>query len=173
MDKEQGEQLPPVCAYIKKKVMPNSNLAKGIFAGLIAGIAATAAKTIWEDHFPVRSEDTPTPPALLANRISEQTGNGPLTDEETSSAETAVHIAFGVGTGALYGALAEEVPDTTAGFGLAFGTAFWVGTHGSVIPGMGLEPWPTKVDPRSYAVNEFLGHLVYGMTLEAVRRVMR
>lgn len=153
--------------------MPTSNLAKGLFAGLLAGIAATAAKTIWEDHFPVRDEDTPTPPAVLANRVSEQSGHGPLTEDEKATAETAIHVTFGVGMGMLYGALAEEVPETTAGFGLVFGTAFWAGTHGSVVPGLELEPYPTEVEPRSYAVNEYLGHLVYAMTLEAVRRVMR
>ncbi|WP_026231614.1 DUF1440 domain-containing protein [Neolewinella persica] len=158
---------------LSEKVMIPSNLPKTLFAGLLAGVAATAAKTMWEEHFPVRDKETPTPPAILANRISQQAGRGALTDEEITAAETAIHVAFGVGTGVLYGALAEEVPEMTAGFGLMFGTAFWAGTHGSVVPGLKLEPYPTEVEPRSYAVNEYLGHLVYGMTLEAVRRVMR
>lgn len=153
--------------------MPTPNLAKGLLAGLIAGAAATYAKTLWEEHFPVRDEDTPTPPALLANRISVQTGHGSLTDKEKAAYETAIHITFGVSTGAAYGMLAEDRPEVTAGLGIPFGTAFWLGTHASAVPALGLEPFPTNVEPRSYAVNEFLGHLVYGVTLEVVRRVVR
>ncbi|MEM1358216.1 MAG: DUF1440 domain-containing protein [Bacteroidota bacterium] len=145
------------------------NLLKGAVCGIVAGLAATIAKTVWEDYFPVRSPDTPTPPALIAQRIAERE----LTDTETKRAETTIHYTFGIGTGMAYATAAEVAPEITTGLGLPFGLAFYGGTHGSVVPAIGLEPWPTEVTPRSYAVNEFAGHFVYAATLEIVRRGVR
>jgi|AntRauTorckE5430_2_1112549.scaffolds.fasta_scaffold01628_3 uncharacterized membrane protein YagU involved in acid resistance len=149
--------------------MTPENLLKGAVCGLVAGLAATVAKTVWENYFPVRSADTPTPPAIIAQRVVDHQ----LTDEEIKQAETAIHYSFGVGIGVAYAAAAEVAPEVTAGLGMPFGLAFYVGTHGSVIPGLGLEPWPTEVKPTSYAVNEFAGHFVYAATLEIVRKGMR
>ena len=145
------------------------NALKGLFAGVLGGLVATYAKTIWEDHFPVRSVDTETPPALLAQRVTDRR----LSVPERQTAETAIHWTFGTVTGALYGAAAESLPAVAAGAGLPFGIAFWVGTHGTVVPAAGLEPFPTEVKPRQYAVNEFAGHLVYALALEVVRRGVR
>ncbi len=153
--------------------MRNTALLKGVVGGVIGGLVATVAKTIWEDYFPVRDSSTPTPPAIIAERASKAAGYGSLTDQETALAETGIHFAFGVGTGVAYGVLAEEVPEATTGGGTLFATAFYAGTHGSVVPGLNLEPWPWNVEPRDYAVNEFLGHLVYGLALEMTRRGVR
>lgn len=149
--------------------MTPENLLKGAVCGLAAGLAATIAKTVWEDYFPVRSATTPTPPAIIAQRVADRE----LTEEEIKQAETAIHYTFGVGIGAFYGAAAEVAPVITAGLGMPFGLAFYGGTHGSVVPGIGLEPWPTEVKPTAYAVNEFAGHFVYAATLEVVRRGIR
>lgn len=149
--------------------MTSENLLKGAVCGLVAGLAATIAKTVWEDYFPVRSADTPTPPAIIAQRVADRQ----LTDEEIKKAETAIHFTFGTGTGVAYAAAAEIVPEVAAGLGMPFGLAFYGGTHGSVVPGLGLEPWPTAVKPTAYAINEFAGHFVYAATLEIVRRGMR
>jgi putative membrane protein len=148
--------------------MTPENILKGALCGFVAGVAATIAKTVWEDYFPVRDEDTDTPPAIIAQRITERT----LSDEEKDRASMGIHVAFGVGTGVLYGASGEVVPEITSGLGAPFGLGFYTLTHGSVVPALDLEPWPTEVKP-AYAVNEFAGHFVYAFTLEAVRRGMR
>lgn len=140
-----------------------------MLAGLIAGAVATLAKTYWEENFPVRDEETDTPPAILAQRVSEKE----LTDDEEKTAETTIHWTFGTGAGAIYGMLAEESSLVSSGLGLPFGVVFWAMTHGSVVPALDLEPYPTEVEPQRYAVNEFAGHLVYGVTAEVVRRAVR
>ncbi|MCX8212239.1 MAG: putative membrane protein YagU involved in acid resistance [Neolewinella sp.] len=149
--------------------MTSENLFKGALCGIVAGFAATVAKTVWEDYFPVRSADTPTPPAIIAQRVA----NRELTDEEKAKASTAIHFTFGVGVGVAYAAAAEVAPKITASLGMPFGLAFYGGTHGSVVPALNLEPWPTEVKPMSYAINEFAGHFVYAATLELARRGMR
>ncbi|SEP57105.1 DUF1440 domain-containing protein [Neolewinella agarilytica] len=148
--------------------MTSENLLKGALCGFVAGVAATIAKTVWEDYFPVRDEDTDTPPAIIAQRITERT----LSDKEKDRASMGIHVTFGVGTGVLYGVSGEVVPEITSGLGAPFGLGFYALTHGSVVPALDLEPWPTEVKP-AYAVNEFAGHFVYALTLEAVRRGMR
>ena len=153
--------------------MKETDVLKGIFAGIIGGIAATYAKTVWEDNFPVRHKTTDSPPVKLAEKINENLGNKALTKKDKKQAESNIHWAFGTGTGALYGALVEENKGVAMGYGIPFGTAFWVATHGSTIPAMDLEPFPHEVKPRKFAWNEFAGHLVYGLTLEIVRRGVR
>ena len=131
-------------------------------------MAATAIKTVWEEYFPVRDEDAKTPPTVLAEEI---TGKE-LNDKEAEQTSLAIHGVFGVGTGAVYGGLAEVVPEVTIAAGLPFGVSFYALTHGSTVPAAGLEPWPTEVKPE-YARNEFVGHLVYALTLEVVRNGLR
>lgn len=148
--------------------MTPENILKGALCGFVAGVAATIAKTVWEDYFPVRDEDTASPPAKMAQQLTERT----LSDKEIDQASLGIHIAFGVGTGVLYGASGELVPEITSGLGMPFGMGFYALTHGSVVPALDLEPWPTEVEP-TYAINEFAGHFVYALTLEAIRLGMR
>lgn len=148
--------------------MTSQDLFKGALCGLVAGVAATAAKTVWEEYFPVRHGNTDPPPAIIAQQATERT----LTAKEKENASLAIHSVFGIGTGLVYGGAAEAAPFITSGLGLPFGLGFYGMTHGSVVPALGLEPWPTEVK-REYAANEFAGHLVYALTLELVRRGMR
>lgn len=152
--------------------MENDQIWKGLLAGALAGIAATAAKTLWESKFPVRSESTETPPLILANQIKTSIVNKPVQEENESIVENSIHWTFGTGTGAAYGVAAESLPMISSGLGLPFGIAFWLGTHGSIVPLANLEPFPTEVQ-MNYAVNEFAGHLVYGVVLELTRRAVR
>ena len=149
--------------------MQNQDMLKGLFAGLVGGIIATAAKTIWEDNFPVRDKETDSPPVKLAEKVMSHE----LTRQQKQTAEQSIHLTFGIGTGIFYGALAEEVPMATTALGIPFGLAFYAGTHGSIVPALELEPFPHQVKPEQYAINEFAGHLVYGAALEITRRGVR
>lgn len=149
--------------------MQKQDLLKGLIAGLAGGIIATAAKTIWEANFPVRDKKTDSPPVKLAEEIV----NHELTEKQKQSAEQSIHLAFGIGTGVFYGALSEEIPMATTALGVPFGLAFYALTHGSVVPALELEPFPYQVHPQQYAINEFAGHLVYGVALEVTRRGVR
>jgi len=82
-----------------------------------------------------------------------------------------VHYAFGAGVGAIYGALAERAPVVSAGLGLLFGAAVWLGAHVITVPALGLARPPAR-QPRAKAMQEFALHLLYGLTTDVVRRLL-
>jgi Protein of unknown function (DUF1440) len=95
-----------------------------------------------------------------------------LTKREKEKAGTAVHYAFGMGTGAVYGAAAELAPVLTSGAGLPFGTAVWLAADEGIVPLLGLSKSPTEY-PLSTHAYSLASHFVYGLTAELVRRAIR
>jgi len=106
------------------------------------------------------------------NAMSELVFDHHLTKSEKEKAGTAVHYAFGGGTGAIYGAVAEVLPVATVCEGTAFGAAVWLVADEAVVPALGLSRSPTEY-PASVHVYSFTAHLVYGLTTELVRRAVR
>jgi hypothetical protein len=92
--------------------------------------------------------------------------------EKKEIAGAAVHYAFGVATGGLYGAIAELKPATTAGAGLPFGAAVWLIADEIIVPALGLSKPLTEYPPSTHAYS-IASHLVYGLTTEIVRREVR
>ena len=148
------------------------NAWKGLAAGIIGGLAATALKTLWEEIAPVRAREEETPPAILADQANMELRGEHLDEEETTVAEQAIHWTFGTTTGAVYGLTAEATDAVTTGYGIPFGMLLWAGTHATTVPALGLEDNPIEKDPK-YALSEFAGHLLYGLTAEVVRRGVR
>jgi uncharacterized membrane protein YagU involved in acid resistance len=111
-------------------------------------------------------------PERLANAISVGLAGRELTDSEKETAGTALHYAYGVSMGALYGAAAELAPGVTAGAGLPFGATVWVTADEGVVPLLGLSKSPTEY-PLSIHAYALASHLVYGLTTEVVRRAVR
>lgn len=105
--------------------------------------------------------------------VSERVFGLELADRKKKElAGAAVHYAFGVATGGLYGAIAELKPATTAGAGLPFGAAVWLIADEIVVPALGLSKPPTEY-PLSTHAYALASHLVYGLTTEIVRREVR
>lgn len=111
-------------------------------------------------------------PERLANAVSVGLFDRELTKGEKDTAGTALHYAYGVSMGALYGAAAELAPDVTAGAGLPFGATVWVTADEGVVPLLGLSKSPTEY-PLSIHAYALASHLVYGLTTEVVRRAVR
>jgi uncharacterized membrane protein YagU involved in acid resistance len=72
----------------------------------------------------------------------------------------------------MYGASAETQPSTTAGAGVPFGTAVWLAADEVGLPLAGLSAPPTKY-PLSRHLTAFASHMVFGLTVEGVRRLLR
>ena len=107
-----------------------------------------------------------------ARAISEKVLGHQLKESEKRPAGAAVHYAFGTATGGLYGAVAEFAPKVTVGAGLPFGAAFWLVADETAVPLLGLSEGPTKY-PLSTHAYAFASHLVYGLSAEVTRRVVR
>ena len=129
------------------------SLAKGIAAGLAAGLVGVVAKTLAERMFAARSstEEKPRPELLNGDRIPWE---------------------FGAITGATYGALAEYYPAATAKEGAAFGMALETLTHEAPLPALGIS-LPVGSETMRERASELTSHVVYGLTVEFVRRVVR
>jgi putative membrane protein len=113
-----------------------------------------------------------TAPARLAQAIAVDVFGRELTKEEKETGGAIAHYAMGVASGALYGAVAEVLPEATTGFGLTFGAAVWAVADEGIVPALGLSKSATEY-PLSIHTYAFASHLVYGLTTEAVRRALR
>jgi putative membrane protein len=165
-------------------------IAKGMLAGLIGGLAGALAmnqfqavsrnvKDVWKHsaHQPEKpqpegrsEEDDAT--MKTADRIAVLVTDRHLTREQKEAAGPCVHYVFGALVGAVYGALAEMAPVVTKAGGTAYGTAVWLGGDEIGVAMLGLAAPPTEY-PLSVHANAFASHLVYGASLDLVRKGIR
>ena len=119
-----------------------------------------------------KDDEQDTAPARLANAISVGVFDHELTKHEKEIAGAAFHYAMGTTSGALYGAVAEVIPEVKTGAGLPFGAFVWLTVDEGLVPAVGLSKSPTAY-PLSIHAYSFASHLVYGLTAELVRRAVR
>lgn len=167
-------------------------LWKGFVSGLAAGLAGTAAMTLFQTGWskarkelrPSKrsgesknsdrqqsSEDEPST-VKVANKISGATLHRDLRKSEKEPASYAVHFAFGTVTGGIYGISSEYLRIARTGYGLLHGLGLWAGADATVLPAIGLSQ-PVTERSASELTYEILAHAVYGMSSEATRRFVR
>ena len=169
---------------------PRPSLWKGALAGLAGGLAGTLVKsraepllqTVGEQLFPPTRRETERPgadvtghadrmpPANMARAAADAAGVT-LRRGEALDSQEAIHWAFGTTAGVAYG-VAAELTDAEVGFGVPAAVALFGATHGSALPALGLQARPGRL-PTAWWVWEFGSHLVYGATVELVRRGVR
>lgn len=150
----------------RRKTQPA--LWRGALAGLIGGIAGSAAKLLVEKIIPPRAQDQKAPPVVLAEKVS---GHA-LAKPEREAAKLGMHWTFGPLAGAAYGAAVEFEPELTARHGAAFGMGLNGFTHKNLLPLLGLEA-PVKEQPKLERLSEVASHIVYGVVTETVRKFIR
>ena len=148
--------------------LQSRSFAKGLVAGLVGGLVATAAKSLAEKVYPPRTEGQPEPPEVLAEKIA---GHELSRSAKTVAAET-IHWGFGATAGAAYGVLAEYFPAATSKDGASFGMALEALTHEGALPAMGLSASPDEQTAREHT-SEMATHLIFGVVTETVRRFVR
>lgn len=189
--------------FIKQDKPQDSDILKGLVAGVVGGLVASVVmnqfQAMWQklaegetsahgaqsmqQGLPRRGagrilqekgKDNPDDDATerLSNFISEEVFDHDLTEREKDLAGTAFHYAYSVTSGAAYGVAAELLPEVTVGAGLPFGAFIWVTADEGVVPLLGLSKSPTEL-PFSKLAYGFSSHLVYGLTTEIVRRILR
>ncbi|HWR37529.1 MAG TPA: DUF1440 domain-containing protein [Clostridia bacterium] len=172
-------------------------IAKGLAAGLLGGLVASFAMNMlmsvaargtnakregmWND--PQRDKQLMRERVTYFQQLADPTGEASqrawwkisgheLTPEQRRKAGPVVHYAFGALLGAAYGAAAEVAPMMTKGMGAPFGVAVWAVGDEIAVPALGLSPWPTEVPAEAHAAM-FASHVLYGASLEGVRRMLR
>jgi putative membrane protein len=169
------------------------NLLKGVVAGAAGGLVASWVmnqfqsgwKELSDPHEPwsaspqgqqerhtgdADADDDAT--MKTAEKISEAIFHRRISREQKKKLSPIVHYAFGAGTGAIYGVIAEIEPRATFGAGLPYGTAVFVGADEIAVPALGLSK-PPKEYPASAHLYGLASHLVYGLSLEMARRGIR
>ena len=99
-------------------------------------------------------------------------GGQHLSHEQREKGGPIVHYTYGALAGGLYGGLAEYSSLVRSGFGTTYGTALFVGGDLLAVPALHLSKPLSDYPAASYA-GPFTGHLVYGLTTELVRRIVR
>lgn len=111
------------------------------------------------------------PQHVIADRAMRAAG-AELAHPRHNSIGMGLKYAIGMVPAALLGALRDRLAWLTAGRGFAFGVAAWaiedewLGTRTGIAGRPGQYPW--QVHGRG-----FLGHIVYGLTVDAVLRVLK
>lgn len=159
-------------------------MAKKIWIGAAAGIAGGIAASFVMDQFqallkkveaPANSAAAPEQgdPATVkaAVALAGPVLHRPLGEDEKKVAGPLMHYAMGAVSGGIYGAVAETLPWTAAGFGSLFGAILWVLADELAVPGFGLSKAPNEYPPAVHA-NALASHVVYGISTDIVRRLV-
>ena len=169
-----------------------AHIASGIVAGIAGGLVASWVMNVFMENLgpqiqkavqsdeeqasqqqPQNGEKPDDATMKTADAIvSTVTGGRHLSREGKEKGGPIVHYSFGALMGGLYGAVAEGLPQATAGLGTAFGAALFTGADLIAVPVLNLSGSPAEA-PTSSLATPFAAHLVYGATTEAVRRLVR
>ena len=167
-----------------------SCLSRGILAGAAGGLAASWVMNVFmagpgQKLQPAPAGEMDPPPEQNHDQepkedatmqaadaiVSTAPGGHHLTWEQRKRSGPIVHYAFGALMGACYGGLAEYFPNVTAGFGTTFGGVLFGAADMLAVPALNLSH--SKNSSVSALASPFAGHVVYGVTTEAVRRAAR
>jgi putative membrane protein len=107
------------------------------------------------------------PPAVLVDRVTVALGHR-MTVAQRLRAQNVIHYSTGAGLGVAYNAAARRWPAARWGRGSLAGLAIYAGTHGSLLPALGIQRPPWRLAPAA-VVWESTSHLVFGAALEAAR----
>lgn len=164
--------------------------AIGAVAGLAGGLAASFVMNQVMAHLsgthrgtdPQRSKQflaarkkrsqAADPTGRAAEVVARNLLGRPLTQREREISGPLVHYIFGAVAGAAYGVTAEAQPKMTIGRGVPYGIAIWLFGDEIAVPALGLKPNSTEASLEAHGAM-FASHVVYGLTLETMRRTVR
>jgi hypothetical protein len=168
--------------------MVRRNSAKGAIAGFLAGLVGAWAmnqySALLERLRAARSAQLASGAASsgrsgdedatvrAAEAISRRVAHHALTPAEKTLAGPAVHYAMGALNGALYGGAAELAPRLSLGRGLGFAVALWFGADEALVPFLRLSR-PAVAYPLRTHARALGAHVVYGLTTDLLRRIVR
>jgi uncharacterized membrane protein YagU involved in acid resistance len=163
---------------------------RGIVAGMAGGLAAAWVMNVFmagpgktlqqavqsdeENREQQAHNDEPKEDATMkaADAIAHTVTGEYLSRAEKEEGGPIVHYAFGALTGGLYGGLAEYSSTVTSGFGTSFGGVLFSTADLLAVPAFNLGPSAAD-QPASALASPFAAHIVYGVTTELVRRIVR
>lgn len=149
-------------------------LLVGIAAGAIAARTMSEFQNLWirasgDRHSLRRPRTDQDLMAMIAGRIARKIGVR-LNRQQLRRIGLFMHYSFGSGMGAAYSVAAGKYEGITRGFGAGFASAYF-----AIADSLAPRQFKPSVRPHNQRIvselYEWLAHLVYGVTLEAGRRV--
>ncbi len=170
----------------KKRPEPWKGAAAGLVGGLVASWTMNQFQAGWkkaaeklkngregqQQQQQQSQSGSEGPTEKVAGTVSHAVLRRDLSEQEKKKYGPVVHYAFGSAMGGLYGGIAELMPQARAGFGTVYGTALFAGVDELGLATLKLAKAPTEY-PLSTHVYALASHCVYGVTTEAVRRLLR
>lgn len=149
---------------------PYMKLIQGAGAGLVATLPMTLfMRSAWK-HLPA-SEQYPLPPRQITKRVIGLRNFWRLSGDEQTGLTLLFHFLFGAAAGSVYGMVEEKIPVNPAIKGPLAGMAVWTGSYLGWVPALGILP-PATEHPWRRNLMMIVAHLIWGMTLGALARVM-
>ena len=145
--------------------------AAGILAGLAAGAAMNGFQAAWSSATGQKSADEPAT-TKAADKLAAATTGGKVPEPFRKAADPVVHYATAAALGLGYALVADAWRPITVGGGTVFGAATAAVLDEAVVPALGLAPPPAEVPAATHAY-ALASHLVFGLALEGVRRLLR
>ena len=147
--------------------------ALGASIGVVGGLFASLVMN-WVQQLVSSSGGSDDDPATVkvAERGTRALTGQAIPEHAKPAVDTAVHYGLGAMLGLVYGLVAEYWPGVTTGAGTSFGTAVALVLDDAAVPALGAAepPWQTNASTHAYAI---ASHLVFGLSLEAMRRTLR
>ena len=112
------------------------------------------------------------PAHTIADRATKAMGVGTGAPGTEQCVGVAVKYAIGIIPAAVLGALRDRLIGLTAGRGFAFGVATWAIEDEWATSRLGLAAAPSRYPWQAHG-RGFIGHVVYGLTVDAVLRVLK
>lgn len=148
---------------------------KPVAAGMIAGVAATAAMSVFQTAAakPFGQEGSDEEPAneKAADSASALATGKPVSAPNKKAAGSLVHYATGTALGVGYALAAARAPAVTRGFGVPFGLGVALVLDDLLVPAFGWGEWPTETGAATHAYG-LTSHAVFGAALEGGRRAV-
>lgn len=146
-------------------------VAAGVVSGVVASFAMDAFQRMAAPAFcQGGSNDDPATVKAADSAKRLVTGDG-VTQKHREMAGSIVHYASGVALGVGYALAARRWPQTTTGFGLAYGVGVATLLDDAAVPAFGWGPSPTDTAPATHAYG-LASHAVFGLALEGTRRAV-
>jgi hypothetical protein len=139
---------------------PLSDIARGSLAGAAATAAMSAVMLAAGRVGRMGGQ----PPEAIVRRVGQLTGREPQ-GRSADALASAMHLAFGVGTGALYGLL--PAPRRPVARGVLTGLAVYTASYAGWVPALGALP-EADHDRRDRQTVMTAAHVVYGAVLGAL-----
>lgn len=161
-------------SFLEMSAPSRRRVSKAVVIGIIAGVMSMIMKRGWETVLPPRLPDQAAPPFAMLKMFGFDVKGivYVFSENQINLPVTIVVFSFSTACALFYCIVAEYFPRITLWAGVAYGLFIQIFFHLIVLPlfGWTAAPWDIRAQEH---IAEFLGHMLWGFTIEIIRRQLR